>query len=137
MKMSIVLAAALLFLGLAQLSDGPAGDAQRGDLAAMRQKLVGTWEGQGGCDGRLAIRADGTYELSDYGPAGCSSKGTWRVRWDSLPATLILTCKASDIQEEIGKTTEVKLINLDDTSLTIEYANPNGSPSGKYARAKK
>ena len=45
--------------------------------------------------------------------------------------------KRSEIPEEIGKSTEVKLIKLDDKSLVIEYANPNGSPSGHYTRVKK
>jgi hypothetical protein len=59
------------------------------------------------------------------------------VRWDALPPTLVLTCKTCEIQELVGKTTEVKLSKLDDRSLAIEYANPNGSPSGHYTRARK
>jgi hypothetical protein len=138
MKTFIVWSGALLlFVHTQPLSAEPAGNGREEDLATMRQKLMGTWEGKGGCDGRLVFRADGTYELSDYGPAGHKSKGTWKVRWDSLPATLALTCKSSDIQDEVGQTREVKLIGLDDTNLTIAYPNPNGSPSGKYARAKK
>ncbi len=99
--------------------------------------MLGVWKGRTTCDGRLVFRADGTYELTEYGPANDDSAGTWKVRWDALPATLVLTCKTSEIQDEVGKTTEVKLIKLDDKSLAIEYANQNGSPSGEYTRVKK
>jgi hypothetical protein len=54
-----------------------------------------------------------------------------------VPATLVLTCKTSEIPGEVDKTTEVKLIKLDDKGLVIEYADPNGSPSGHYTRVKK
>src|SRR5262249_3547309 len=89
-------------------------------LAALEQKMLGVWEGQGGCDGRLVLRADGTYELTRFGPAGQDSAGTWKVRWDALPATLVLSCTTSKIPEEVGKTREVKLTRLDDKRLTLE-----------------
>src|SRR5262249_35953245 len=126
MKKGIVLAAVMLLFGFGQLfSAGPAGNGRGEELAAAGPKVGGTGEGQGGCDGRLVFQANGTYELSDYGPGGCNSKGTWKVRWDTLPATLTLTCKTSDVQEDVGKTTEVTLIKLDDTTLAIEHANRN------------
>ena len=75
--------------------------------------------------------------MTEYGPANDDSAGTWKVRWDALPPTLVLTRKTSEIPGEVGKTTEVKLIKLDDKSLAIEYANQNGSPSGHYTRVKK
>jgi hypothetical protein len=134
MKTVMVLAAAVLSVGFAHtaLADPPGNE-----LAALEQKMLGTWKGQTTCDGRLVFRADGTYELTEYGPASDDSKGTWKVRWDALPATLVLTCKTSEIPDEVGKSTEVKLIKLDDKSLAIEYANQNGSPSGHYTRVKK
>jgi hypothetical protein len=104
---------------------------------ALERKLVGEWTGKTGCDGCFAFRADGTYALTGYGPAPYDSKGTWKVRWDALPPTLALTCTASEVPEEVGQTTEVKLVKLDDKALAIEYANPNGSPSGHYARVPK
>jgi hypothetical protein len=107
------------------------------DLAALEQKMVGVWKGQTTCDGRLVFRADRTYELTEYGPANDDSRGAWKVRWDALPPTLILTCKTSEIEGDVGKTTEFKLIKLDDKNLAIEYANQNGSPSGRYTRVKK
>jgi hypothetical protein len=134
MKIVIVPAAAVLLVGLAQMvSADPPGK----ELAALEQKMLGTWKGQTTCDGRLVFRVDGTYQLTEYGPASNDSKGTWRVRWDALPATLVLTCTSSDVPEEVGKTTEVKLVKLDDKSLAIEYTNRDGSPSGHYARVKK
>jgi hypothetical protein len=134
MKMMIVPVAAVLLVGLTQavLAEQPGKE-----LAALEQKMVGAWKGRGGCDGHFVFRADGTYELKDHGPAGDDSAGTWKVRWDALPPTLLLTCKTSEFPEEVGKTREVTLIKLDDKSLAIGYANQNGSPSGQYTRVKK
>jgi hypothetical protein len=131
MKLVIVPAAAVLWVGLAQLVLAvPAGKAREKRPAALEQKMVGVWKGQGGCDGRLAFRTNGTYELTGYGPGGDNRKGTWKVRWDELPPTLVLTCTK-------GKSMEVKLIKLEDRNLVVKYANPNGSPSGHYKREKK
>jgi hypothetical protein len=114
----------------------PADETKR-QITALHQKVIGSWKGLGGCDGNFVFRADGTYELTGYGPAGDDSKGTWKVRGDVLPGLLVLTCKESGIPEEVGKTTTVQLIKLDDNNLAIKYANLNGSPSGRYAREKK
>jgi len=136
-----ILTSICLFLAVAALAADKTDAAQDNDakkaLAALEQKMLGAWKGQIGCDGRFHFRADGTYALTDYGPAPYDSAGTWKVRWDALPPTLVLTCKTSEVRDEVGKTTEVKLIKLDDKSLAIEYANPNGSPSGHYTRVKK
>jgi hypothetical protein len=138
MRIVIVSAAAVLLVGLAQMvSAEPPGKERGKELAALEQKMLGTWKGQTTCDGCLVFRADGTYQLTEYGPASDDSKGTWEVRGDALPATLVLTCKTSEIPAEVGKTTVVKLVKLDDRSLAIEYANQNGSPSGHYTRVKK
>jgi hypothetical protein len=138
MKTVIVSAAAALLTGLAQAVWAEPPAKERGqELAALEQKLLGTWKGQTTCDGRLVFRSDGTYELTGYGPASDDRKGTWKVRWDALPPTLVLTRKTSEIPDRAGKATEVKLIKLDDRSLAIKYANPNGSPSGQYTRVKK
>ena len=134
MKMVIVPAAAVLLVGLAQavLAEPPGNE-----LAVLEKKMLGAWKGQTGCDGNFLFRADGTYALTGYGPAPYDSAGTWKVRWDALPPTLVLTCNTAEIADEVGKTTEVKLIKLDDKSLAIEYANQNGSPPGQYTRVKK
>jgi hypothetical protein len=104
------------------------------ELAALENKILGIWKGRGGCNGRFVFRADGTYELTGYGPAGDDSAGTWSVRWDALPATLVLTCKTADFRDAIGKTVEVKLIRLDDNNLAIKYASKE---IGRYTRVKK
>jgi hypothetical protein len=77
------------------------------------------------------FRADGTYELKRYGPAGDDFAGTWKVRWDALPPTLVLTCKTSEIPEELGK---LRLIQLDDETLEAQYAKQGAH---RYARVKK
>jgi hypothetical protein len=137
MKMVSVPAAAVLLVVLAQVVLAETPGKERGkELAALEQKMLGVWKGRTTCDGRLVFRADRTYELTAYGPASCESAGIWKVRWDALPATLVL-CETSEIPGEVGKTTEVKLIKLDDKSLAIEYANRNGSPPGHYTRVKK
>jgi hypothetical protein len=138
MKMMILPSAAVLLVGLAQMVLAePPGKVRRQELAALEQKMVGAWRGQGPCDGRFLFRADGTYALTEYGPGNDDTQGTWKIRWDALPATMVLICKTSEFQGDVGKTTEVKLIKLDDKSLAIEYANQNGSPSGHYTRVKK
>ena len=133
MKMVIVPAAAVLLVGLAQavLAERP-----EKELAVLEKKMLGAWKGQTGCDGNFLFRADGTYELTGYGPAPYDSAGTWKVRWDALPPTLVLTCKTSEVPDEVGKTMEVKLIKLDATSLAIEYTSQNGNPPGHYTRVK-
>jgi hypothetical protein len=134
MWVRVVAFAALLTVGLAQAAQA---EPPKGELAALERKLVGVWDGQGGCDGKLVIRADGTYQLTGYGPAGDDSAGRWKVRWDALPPTLVLTCSKSGVAEEVGKAVELQLLRLNDKTLKVGYANPNGSPSGEYLRAKK
>src|SRR5688572_13577915 len=70
----------------------PATRAER-DLAALERKLHGEWVGDGPCRGGLVLRADGTYERIHEGPGGVNSTGTWAVRWNALPPTLVLTCR--------------------------------------------
>jgi hypothetical protein len=137
---TVVLTSVWLFMAVPALSAdkidaAKAHDANK-ELAALERKMHGAWKG-GGCDGRFLFREDGTYELTEYGPAADDSKGTWKVRWDALPPTLVLTCKTSESRDEIGKTMEVKLIKLDDKHLAVEYATRNGNPPGQYTRVKK
>src|SRR5262245_7847389 len=134
MKMVIVPAAVLL-VGLTSVAPAePTGDERGKKLAALEQKLLGAWKGQTGCAGSFLFRADGTYELTGYGPAPYDSAGTWKVRWDALPPTLVLTCKTSEVPEEVGTTTEVKLTQLDEKNLAVQRASPDVD---RYARAKK
>ena len=135
MKMVIVLAAAVLLVGLVQVVLAePPGNARGKELPALEQKLLGTWKSQTGCAGNFLFRADGTYELTGYGPAPYDSAGTWKVRWDALPPTLVLTCKTSEVPDEVGKATEVRLIQLDNKSLAVKRASPDVD---RYARSEK
>jgi hypothetical protein len=133
MRLHIALPNAVLLVGLVQAMPG---ELRGGEPAALEKKLVGSWIG-GGCDGKLSLRADGTYELTDYGPAGDKSKGVWKVQWDALPPTLVLTCKESEIKEHVGQAIELEILKLNDQQLKVGYGGRNGSPPGEYTRAKK
>jgi hypothetical protein len=134
MKIAVV-SAAVLLVGLAQVVVAvPAGKERAKDLAALEEKMLGDWKGQTGCAGDFFFRADGTYELKRHGPAGHDLAGTWKIRWDALPPTLVLTCKSSDVDEEVGVTREVKLVQLDDKNLAIDRAKESVS---LYARVNK
>lgn len=134
MKALMVFTAGVLFVCMAHVVVGERPEKERGqELAALEQKLLGVWKGQTGCAGNFRFRADGSYELTEYGPGAGDSAGSWKVRWDALPPTLVLTCKTSGNPEEVGKTTEAKLIQLDQKSLGVKHANPDDD---RYARVK-
>jgi len=133
--MKTVFATAAVLAGLSQfVLAAPIGKERARDLAALEQKVVGTWEGQTGCAGTFIFHADGTYDLKGYGPAPYDAAGTWSVRWDALPPTLILTCKSSDLAEEIGKTMELKVTRLDDGNLAVKHASQTVE---RYSRLRK
>jgi hypothetical protein len=109
----------------------PAGAAKADALAALEQKLLGTWRGPA-CGGDYTFHADGTYEVHSYTPGQNNLTGTWSLRWDALPPTLVLTCKTSDIRrrdparteyEYLGKPLEVKLIELNADALVYRFAD--------------
>ena len=103
-------------------------------LAALERKLDGVWVGNGPCDGQLTIKADGTYQRLRHGPGGNNSSGTWKVRWDALPPTLVLSCKTTDDAAYAGKTLEVKIVQLDDAELVFKYQK---QIPARYTRGKK
>jgi hypothetical protein len=105
----------------------------------LEKKLHGEWKDGGVCVGDLTLRADGTFERQHYSPGNNKLAGTWEVRWNALPPTLVLTCKTSDYSGDVGKTSEFKLTQLDDEYLAYEYpGEPNpGVHSARYKRAKK
>lgn len=129
MKRVIIAATAVLLLGL---GESVWAEEPRQDLAALEEKLHGAWDGQGPCDGGLLLRADGTYERTRFGPAGSNATGTWELRWDALPPTLVLTYATFDDPDYVGTTYEVKLIQLDDENLVLRYAS---QASSRYKRA--
>ncbi|MFI5380183.1 MAG: hypothetical protein ACHRHE_12870 [Tepidisphaerales bacterium] len=121
----------------------PAAPAKGDALAALEQKLLGTWRGLP-CEGNYTFNADGTYELENYTPGGITLTGTWSLRWDALPPTLLLTCKTSDIKKKfpdwpeynyLGKTREVKLLELNDD--TLAYRVPGAQGEWRGSRPKK
>jgi hypothetical protein len=132
MKRGIIAAASVLLVSLAQMIlAGPPAKERGKELATLEQKLVGAWKHQTGCAGNFLFRADGIYELKGFGPGGDDFAGTWKVRWDALPPTLVLTCKTSKIPEELA---ELRLIRLDDETLEAKY---NKQDAHRYARVKK
>src|SRR5262245_37091352 len=78
---TVVLVVTLVQVGLAAPVPPKRGKA----LTPLENKLVGTWKGMGGCDGRFVFREGGTYELTGYGPDNSETAGTWKVHGDSLP----------------------------------------------------
>ena len=92
------------------------------------------WEAGRDCVGDLTLRADGTFERQHYSPGNNKLTGTWEVRWNALPPTLVLTCKTSNDPDFVGKTWEVKLTQLDDEILAYQF--PWGGMH-RYKRVKK
>ena len=129
-RMPVLLAASLAFVTSAQAADTP-----KDAAVALEEKLHGAWKG-GPCDGRLILKADGTFERRHFSPGGYSLTGAWKVRWDALPPTLVLSCKTSDDPGSVGKTSEVKLIQLNDEILAYQYPCPGQRPR-RYTRVKK
>ena len=104
------------------------------DLAALETKLLGNWRGDEPCSGSLDILPGGKYERKMRGPGGDTSTGTWALRWNALPPTLVLTCKTSDDPDEVGKIVETKIVELDDAKLAIK--DP-ASTTTRFSKAKK
>ena len=100
-------------------------------LAALERKLLGVWHG-GPCMGSITFKADGTFTREHYSPGNNTLAGVWSVRWESLPPTLVMTCKTSDGQDYIGKTDELKLVELNGEVLT--YRHPGTEGSSRYSR---
>jgi uncharacterized protein (TIGR03067 family) len=125
-RLALILAASLLFITPVQSADQP-----KVPPAPLERKLVGGWEG-GPCEGDWIYRPDGTFQASRYSPAGSRLAGTWAVRWDAVPPTLVRTCKTSDDPRLVGKTWDVKLVKLDDKTLACDEAH--GYPPHTFTR---
>jgi hypothetical protein len=101
---------------------------EKGDkLAALKQKLLGTWQG-GACVGSLTFNPDGSFERHNFTPGNNTIGGTWSLRWDALPPTLVLTCKTSDFkkkdpdrQDYVGKVDELKLFELNGDAVAYRF----------------
>jgi hypothetical protein len=121
----------------------PAGPGRGGELAALERKLLGAWQGLP-CAGDFTFSPNGTFELKNFTPGGNTVTGTWSVRWDALPPTLVLMCKTSDFtrkdpdREEyqyLGKALELKLLEL--SSDEFVYRFPNGKEDWRNSRPEK
>jgi hypothetical protein len=111
----------------------PAGRAA-GVPVALERKLWGAWRG-GPCMGDLALKANGTFERRHYGPDNQALSGTWSVKWDALPPTLVLTCTDADWAGQIGTKQEVKIVQLDEA--TLAYQQAGADQPARYTRPEK
>jgi len=132
-RVAVILVASLVFVTPARTADPP-----KESPVALERKLHGEWKG-GPCEGDWAFAPDGTYKVKNYSPGGNKLAGTWEVRWDALPPTLVLTCKTSDdpVHVKVGEKTEVKLIQLDDEALAYQYLSQYRQPGGHTDRFKR
>lgn len=109
------LAAVACLAAVAPAAETPA---NRQDL---QEVLHGVWRG-GPCMGLITFSADGTFERRHYSPGNNEIRGTWALRWDALPPTLVMTCKESNDPSSFpaGKVWELKVVRLD--AHIFEYA---------------
>lgn len=131
-RMALLLAA-FLVVSSAQTADKP-----KETPSAVEQKLHGEWKG-GLCMGELILRADGTFMRQHYTPGNIKLTGTWKLIWNALPPTLALTCETSDEPgaRDVGRTSKIKLVQLDDENLAYEDPEYQGGQPILYTRLKK
>ena len=115
-----------------------------GALTTLEKKLLGTWYGPA-CGGDYTFNSDGTFDLKHFTPGGNTVTGTWSLRWDALPPTLVLMCKTSDFTKKdpsrdeykyVGNALELKLLELDSDTFTFRLPKDKGdeSPNDKRER---
>jgi hypothetical protein len=124
----------------AKAESASATQAKPGNSASLEKKLLGTWYGPC-CGGDYTFNADGTYVVQNFTPGGNTLTGTWSIRWDALPPTLILLCKTSDFTkndsdrteyEYLGKPVEIKLVELNEKNFS--YRTPDGKRDWRFSR---
>ena len=132
-KTALMFAASLIFIVSTHASDEP----EKAPVA-LERLLHGEWKGPP-CAGDFTFRADGSFERRHYTPGNNKLSGTWQVRWNALPPTLVLICTTSDDPDRlpVGKTWEVKLIQLDDEILAHQSSENRPERLVRYSRAKK
>src|SRR4051812_31802623 len=88
-------------------------------------KLLGTWYGPD-CGGDYTFHADGTFDVASFTPGNNTLAGTWSIRWDALPPTLVITVTGSDFRkrdptrpdyEFLNKPQEFKIVELNGEAL--------------------
>jgi hypothetical protein len=114
---------------LARAENPPA--AKSPELAALEKKLLGPWRGAA-CAGDYTFNPDGTFVCHSFTPGQNTLTGTWSIRWDALPPTLVLTAKTSDFKtkdptreeyDHLNKPLELKLVQLTTNGWTYRYPN--------------
>jgi hypothetical protein len=135
--MALLLAVSLAFITFAQTAR--TADKTKEPLAALEKKLHGAWECERDCVGDLTFRVDGTFERLRYSPGNNTLTGTWEMRWNALPPTLVLICKTSDESDRfsVGKTLEVKVVQLDDEALAYDDPKVRDGRPIRFTRVKK
>lgn len=97
-------------------------------LAALQREILGAWRG-GACIGDYTFNADGTFKLDNFTPGQNHLTGTWRLMWDAIPPTLVLTYQTSDFRvrnpqraefHNLGKTVGVKILKLNRDELSLQ-----------------
>ena len=133
MRTTLPLCVALLLLGpsalLPSAEEVPAGPGRGAELVLLEKMLHGTWKGPA-CGGDYLFRPDGTYELKHFTPGNNTLTGTWSIRWNALPPTLVVTCKTSDFQtkdptraeyEHLGQPQKAKLLELNWETIVYRF----------------
>src|SRR5258706_14899778 len=119
----------------------PAGQAKAAEFAALEHKLLRTWHGPA-CGGDFTFKADGTFDVRSFTPGQNVLTGTWSLRWDALPPTLLLTFKTSNFKKTypnepeykyVGKTLEAKLLELSDGALAFKAPNTDWDWRGELS----
>jgi hypothetical protein len=110
----------------------PAAASKVGELPALEQKLRGAWHGPV-CIGTLTFNPDRSFERQHFAPGDNTVAGTWFLRWDALPPTLVLKCKTSDFKKKdpsradyAGTIEELKLVELSDDALVYRFPKAEG-----------
>jgi hypothetical protein len=121
MKTGITVFAAMLLLPFAQAV--VAGENVR---PTLEKKLHGEWKGGPGV-GEIVFRPDGTFERRNYSPGVHTLKGTWELKWKSLPPTLVMTCTESTNPKFVDSALSVSLVRLNDDQFEYQSAGEKSS----------
>jgi hypothetical protein len=75
----------------------------------------------------------GALNASTSPPGDNAVAGTWFLRWDVLPPTLVLKCKTSDFKKKdasradyAGTIEELKVVELSDHALVYRFPKAKG-----------
>ena len=123
MKTGITVFAAMLLLPFAQPVMAVGGEDVR---PTVEKKLHGEWKGGPGV-GEIIFRPDGTFERRNYSPGDHTLKGTWELKWKSLPPTLVMKCKESTNPKFVDSALSVSLVRLNDDQFEYQSAGEKSS----------